>query len=106
MAAISHLPYAVAAALVQRRGHVAATTLAWALAASGFRDTTRVAASDVDMMLDILLTNREAVLDWLDASPPSLPPCALRWPTAMRLRLRSQSEPPRRETWVAGMTAC
>jgi prephenate dehydrogenase len=40
--------------------------LAWSLAASGFRDTTRVAASDVDMMLDTLLTNRGAVLDWLD----------------------------------------
>ena len=32
----------------------------WRLAAGGFRDTSRVAASDVRMMLDILLTNREA----------------------------------------------
>jgi prephenate dehydrogenase len=64
VAAISHLPYLAAAALVNT-----VTTgndpLAWALAASGFRDTTRVAASDVDMMLDILLTNREAILGWL-----------------------------------------
>jgi prephenate dehydrogenase len=29
------------------------------------RDTTGVAASDVQMVLDILMTNRAAVLDWL-----------------------------------------
>jgi prephenate dehydrogenase len=66
VAAISHLPYAVATALV-RTVDAAGAELPWSLAASGFRDTTRVAASDVDMMLDTLLTNREAVLDWLDA---------------------------------------
>ena len=65
VAAISHLPYLAAAGLVNA---VAAGNdpLAWALAASGFRDTTRVAASDVQMMLDILMTNRDAVLEWLD----------------------------------------
>lgn len=64
VAAISHLPYLAAAGLV----NAVATgndPLAWALAASGFRDTTRVAASEVQMMLDILMTNRAAVLDWL-----------------------------------------
>ena len=65
VAAISHLPYLAAAGLVNA---VAAGNdpLAWALAASGFRDTTRVAASDPRMFLDILLTNRDAVLAWLD----------------------------------------
>jgi prephenate dehydrogenase len=68
VAAISHLPYAVAACLVGAVAERAADDpLAWRLAASGFRDTTRVAASDVEMMLDTLLTNRAAVLDWLDA---------------------------------------
>jgi prephenate dehydrogenase len=66
VAAISHLPYAVAATLV-RTVDTSGDELAWALASSGFRDTTRVAASDIDMMLDTLLTNRGAVLDWLDA---------------------------------------
>jgi prephenate dehydrogenase len=66
VAAISHLPYLAATALVNT---VTASNdpLAWALASSGFRDTTRVAASDVDMMLDILLTNREVILQWLDS---------------------------------------
>jgi prephenate dehydrogenase len=65
VAAISHLPYLAATGLVNA---VAAGNdpLAWALAASGFRDTTRVAASDAAMFLDILMTNRPAVLAWLD----------------------------------------
>jgi prephenate dehydrogenase len=37
----------------------------WEMAASGFRDTSRLAASDVTMMTDILLTNRAALLDAL-----------------------------------------
>ena len=64
VAAISHLPYLAAAGLVNAVS-TGNDPLAWALAASGFRDTTRVAASDVQMMLDILMTNRVAVLDWL-----------------------------------------
>ncbi len=63
-AAISHLPYAAAVELVNAVA-AADDPLAWQLAASGFRDTTRLAASDVDMMLDILLTNCGAVLEWL-----------------------------------------
>ena len=37
------------------------------LASSGFRDTTRLAAGDPTMYHDISLTNREAILSWLDA---------------------------------------
>jgi hypothetical protein len=36
------------------------------VAAGGFRDTSRVAASDTQMFLDILLTNRTAVLAQLE----------------------------------------
>jgi prephenate dehydrogenase len=38
----------------------------WELAAGGFRDTSRVAASDTKMFLDILMTNQPAVLAQLD----------------------------------------
>jgi prephenate dehydrogenase len=66
VAAISHLPYTVATALVLAVQRVAQDDPAvWEVAASGFRDTTRVAASDVTMMLDILLTNRAAVSQML-----------------------------------------
>jgi len=62
VAAVSHLPYTMAAALVLSAQQVAESDPAvWDVAASGFRDTSRVAASDVTMMLDILLTNKEAV---------------------------------------------
>jgi prephenate dehydrogenase len=62
VAAISHLPHAMATALVLAAHQVAEDDPAvWEVAASGFRDTSRVAASDVTMMLDILLTNRAAV---------------------------------------------
>lgn len=62
VAAISHLPYTMAAALVLAAQDLSQDDPAvWDVAASGFRDTSRVAASDVTMMLDILLTNRAAI---------------------------------------------
>lgn len=64
VALISHLPYTISAALMQT---VDAASLnddaVYRVAASGFRDTTRIAASDVNMMLDVLLTNADAVLN-------------------------------------------
>jgi prephenate dehydrogenase len=65
VAGVSHLPYAAAAALVNCVA-AAEDPVAWSLASSGFRDTSRLAGSDADMMLDILLTNRAAVVDWLE----------------------------------------
>ncbi len=67
VAAISHLPYLLACGLVGTAEAMAsADPLVWDVAASGFRDTSRLAASDVTMMLDILLTNREPVLEALE----------------------------------------
>ncbi len=66
VAAISHLPYTLAVALVLAAAKIGdEDDMVWELAASGFRDTSRLAASDVTMMLDILLTNRAAVGDAL-----------------------------------------
>jgi prephenate dehydrogenase len=62
VAAISHLPYLLSAALVAT---VAQEGLkddsVWKLAAGGFRDMSRLAASDLNMMGDILSTNTQAV---------------------------------------------
>jgi prephenate dehydrogenase len=67
VAGISHLPYLVASALVDAVAAVGAEDpLVWELAAGGFRDTSRVAASDTQMFLDILSTNRAAVLEQVD----------------------------------------
>ncbi len=63
VAAISHLPYLLACGLVAAVDALAQSDPAvWDVAASGFRDTSRLAASDVTMLLDILFTNQEAVL--------------------------------------------
>jgi prephenate dehydrogenase len=71
VAVISHLPYLMASSLID-----AVTTMnddaAWTLAASGFRDTSRLAASDVTMLLDILKSNRREVLHALDRAQASL----------------------------------
>jgi prephenate dehydrogenase len=62
VATVSHLPYMLACALVRTAD---ATTsqdpLVWEIVAGGYRDTSRVAGSDVTMMVDILLTNRQQV---------------------------------------------
>ena len=63
VATVSHLPYLLACALVATAdATTSADPAAWEIVAGGFRDTSRVAGSDVTMMLDILLTNREEVL--------------------------------------------
>ena len=63
VATVSHLPYLLACALVSTAdATTSADPLVWEIVAGGYRDTSRVAGSDVTMMLDILLTNREKVV--------------------------------------------
>ena len=60
---VSHLPYLLACALVATAdATTSADPAAWEIVAGGYRDTSRVAGSDVTMMLDILMTNRREVL--------------------------------------------
>jgi prephenate dehydrogenase len=60
---VSHLPYLLACALVATAdATTSADPAAWEIVAGGFRDTSRVAGSDVTMMLDILMTNQVEVL--------------------------------------------
>jgi prephenate dehydrogenase len=64
VATLSHLPYLLACSLVGTADLLTSPDpAAWQIVAGGFRDTSRVAGSDVRMMLDILLTNQEAVLE-------------------------------------------
>ncbi|MBN1641529.1 MAG: prephenate dehydrogenase/arogenate dehydrogenase family protein [Anaerolineae bacterium] len=63
VATVSHLPYLLACALVSTADETTSPDpLAWEIVAGGYRDTSRVAGSDVTMMLDILLTNRDEVV--------------------------------------------
>jgi prephenate dehydrogenase len=63
VAAVSHLPHAVAFALMNAAGKEPAALEA---AAGSFLDMTRVAGSDVEMWTDIFMTNREAVAAAVD----------------------------------------
>ena len=61
LADVSHLPHAVAAALVAMQEDAS-----FELAGKGFADTTRVAAGDGGLWRDILLDNREHVLTGIE----------------------------------------
>ncbi len=61
-AAVSHLPHLLAFALINSiMGQVQSDTF-FSLAGPGFRDFSRIAASDPKMWRDVLLANREEVL--------------------------------------------
>ena len=85
VAAISHLPHVAAWALVDAVARFEPD--AFAIAARGFKDTTRIAASDPDVWREILTANRDAVraallayraaLDHLESLIASPDPAAL-----------------------------
>ncbi|MEX2159608.1 MAG: prephenate dehydrogenase/arogenate dehydrogenase family protein [Dehalococcoidia bacterium] len=66
MAAVSHLPLVVSTALFS----LALGSNAWEdlgmLAGPGFRDLTRLASTDHELSRDIIASNRDNVLHWLD----------------------------------------
>ncbi|GIX30651.1 MAG: 3-phosphoshikimate 1-carboxyvinyltransferase [Porticoccaceae bacterium] len=66
LAATSHLPHLLAYALVDTLAGMRQNREIFRYAAGGFRDFTRIAASDPVMWHDICLANREAILAVLD----------------------------------------
>ena len=66
LARASHLPQVVASALAAALcGERVGDHEAAAYGAGGLRDTTRIAASSAEMWRDIVLTNREAIVEAL-----------------------------------------
>ena len=61
-AAVSHLPHLIAFAMINSISSQAPGKAYMKLAGPGFRDFTRIAASDPQMWRDILLANREQLL--------------------------------------------
>ena len=62
VALTSHLPYLLACSLVAAvEEYGKADPVIWDLVSTGFRDTTRVSASNVTMLIDILRTNKASV---------------------------------------------
>ena len=66
VAGISHLPMLLSAALTS----VTTSSSSWQamsrLAASGYRDLTRLAAGSPKVNSDICITNKEAIVSWID----------------------------------------
>ncbi len=70
---ISHLPYILAMTLMEVAENIATEhPEIWELAAGGFRDTSRVAASDLTMMTDILAANRINILQMMNLASTRL----------------------------------
>ena len=67
LAVVSHTPHLIAYTMVGVADHLAQVSNLEVIqySASGFRDFTRIAASDPTMWRDVFLTNKEAVLDIL-----------------------------------------
>lgn len=72
VAGISHLPFLVAATLVDAVTSDASWRDMKSLASSGFKDTTRLALGSPTMHRDILMTNSQAVVRWIDQMIASL----------------------------------
>lgn len=67
VAGISHVPFVLSSVLVQALCRDEDWPDMTRLAAGGFRDMSRLAAGSPAMYRDICLTNKEAILGWLDA---------------------------------------
>jgi len=66
-ASVSHLPHVLAFAMLEKILRDGDAQLKLALAGSGFRDFTRIAAASPEMWRDICVANRSALLSDLDA---------------------------------------
>ncbi|MEX2446257.1 MAG: prephenate dehydrogenase/arogenate dehydrogenase family protein [Dehalococcoidia bacterium] len=65
-AAVSHMPMVAATALFSMEHASEAWPELSELAAGGFKDMTRLAGTDAAMAYDIIVTNREQTIHWLD----------------------------------------
>lgn len=83
LAVTSHLPHLIAYTIVGTASDLEEVTASEVIkySAGGFRDFTRIAASDPTMWRDVFLSNREAVLDMLQRFSEDLSALqrAIRW---------------------------
>jgi prephenate dehydrogenase len=66
-AAVSHLPHVVAFALVSMLAKKPNARTLLGYSGAGLRDTVRIAGSSPEMWRDICISNRDALLELLDA---------------------------------------
>lgn len=107
LAVTSHIPHLIAYSIVGTAADLEGVTRGEVIkySAGGFRDFTRIAASDPTMWRDVFLTNRDAVLDVLGRVSEDLAALqrAIRWGDGDALFARfSQSRDIRRAIVEAG----
>ncbi|HEY8571719.1 prephenate/arogenate dehydrogenase family protein [Phenylobacterium sp.] len=107
LAVTSHLPHLIAYNIVGTAADLEGVTQAEVMkySAGGFRDFTRIAASDPTMWRDVFLTNREAVLEILGRFTEDLQALsrAIRWGEGDKLfELFSRTREIRRGVIAAG----
>lgn len=66
VAGISHLPMLLSAALVSATSRDASWNKLSTLAASGYRDLTRLASGNPEVNAHICLSNKQAIIHWID----------------------------------------
>lgn len=72
VAGISHLPFVLSTTLMSTLSKDSSWRDMKSLTAGGFRDMTRLSSGSPDMHRDISMTNRDAILRWVDAYIESL----------------------------------
>ena len=101
VAAISHLPFAACCALVDVTKRQPEWAVMQALAASGYRDATRLASGSTAMYRDICLTNGAAIAPLLRAMAARLSDLADQLDDPVALEVFFSETRAAREAWLA-----
>jgi prephenate dehydrogenase len=103
-AAVSHLPHALAFALVEMLAKRPDAQELFSFAGAGFRDFTRIAGSSPEMWRDICLANREALLNDLSAYQTALATLAehIRSSDASGIEALFRDARTARDRWING----
>jgi len=103
-AAVSHLPHALAFALVEMIAKRPDAQELFSFAGAGFRDFTRIAGSSPEMWRDICLANREALLSELGAYQAALATLTehIRSGEASRIEALFRDARGARDHWING----
>jgi prephenate dehydrogenase len=106
-AAVSHLPHALAFALVEMIAARPEAQQLFSFAGAGFRDFTRIASSSPEMWRDICIANRPALLREIEAFRAALEALAqhLRAGDAQALARLFERARDARDSWLQSMGA-
>jgi prephenate dehydrogenase len=101
VASASHLPFLLSVALVHLTTRDPGWARAGAVAASGYRDVSRLASGNAAMYQGICLTNAEAIRPWLEATSRFLAELAERLEDAPYLEALFDEAKAARDAWMA-----